>query len=708
MRFETRVIYRYVLWALSLTMAAFAIARIHGEPALKKGSITTRWREGGDVVERCTSCHTEPHPASQDALLALHPTAQFGCISCHGGNASRTDLGAHDGLLSVKKDEGMLSDAKLVEAGCGRCHASEKKLTLKDGVDLAPHLSHGRALFEAKCAACHDPDASHDRALPLRWLSAAANPTAFMAALTSPSKGMPIFFGNDAEGKAARKNILAWLTSLAPPTDVRGVANVPGASADEGKEIFDAYGCKSCHAAGLAEFTGKNREDFIAFYMQNPARVRPHDAMPSFRLTVREAASVAKFVSAAASPAADDADANDAATPAYRDAREKCSAANDVQVSHAECGAKLAAKLGCASCHSDEKTPISKAPPRGTGSLRSDFTAWGAIAPTLDRLRITTMWLAPPSHPDTQTDIADIPDLLVALASKMDAHVTADFDPARAPYFEKVRGDELLEARGCMTCHQRASRDSRVMGAADEPRGRVPSLLGEGAHVQPQWLLAFLRDPQANAVRASLHPEWVWGELVPPQKMAVRMPNYDLSNDDATAIVRALAIEDGGEFPYADVRVPALSSNEILSALVHVNGSADNGGACFTCHYLGALPVDRAKTNLDGIAPDLGRVWQRLRPWFVADLLAKPQDFVVGMPALWPDALATNAAPLAWTIPADALPKKNAVDQIMMTRNFLFLLRDATRLPRVGEELKTPILGLAVSSSDPAPPHPLR
>jgi mono/diheme cytochrome c family protein len=696
---KTRDIYKYVLWALSLTMAAFAIARIHGEPAVKKGSITTRWHDGGDVVERCTSCHTEPHPAAQDALLNIHPTAKFGCVSCHGGNASSTDLAAHDGLLSVKKNEGMLSGVVLAEAGCGRCHASEKKLATKDGVDLAPHLSHGRAVFEAKCAACHDPDASRDRALPLRFLPAAANPTASMTALASPSQGMPIFFGMDAEGKAARKNIVAWLTSLAPPTDVRGVANVPGASADEGKEIFDAFGCKGCHAAGLSEFAGKNSEDFIAFYMQNPTRLRHHDAMPSFRLNAREAASIAKFVSAAAAPTPDDADANDAATPAYRDARAKCSAANDVEVSHAECGAKLAAKLGCASCHSDEKSPIAKAP---------DITAWGAIPPTLDRLRITVMWLAPPNHPDTQIAIADIPDLLVALASKMDTHVTADFDPARAPYFEKVRGDELIESRGCLTCHQRATRESRVMGAADEPRAKVPSLLGEGAHVQPQWLMAFLRDPEANAVRAPLHPEWVWGELVPPQKMAVRMPSYDLSNDDATAIVRALAIEDGGDFPYADVRVPTLSSNEILSALVHVNGDADNGGACFTCHYLGALPVDRAKTNLDLLAPDLGKVWRRLRPWFVADLLAKPKDFVDGMPALWPDA--PNApnmmgAPLTWTIPQDALPKKNAVDQIATMRDFLFLLRDETRLPRVGEELKTPILGLAVSSADPAPPH---
>ncbi len=700
MRFETRVIYKYFLWVVAVVMAAFAIARIHREPTIKKGSITTRWREGGDVVEHCTSCHEGPHPAAQSALIDIHPIAKFGCISCHGGNASGTDLHAHDGLLEIEKTEetpsGVLSDVALVESGCGRCHTSEKKLATKDGVDLAPHFSRGRAVLEEKCAACHDPDASHDRALPMRWLSAAADPNALMSALSDPPKAMPKFF--QANESDARKNVVAWLTSLAPHSEVQGVANVPGASADEGKEIFDAYGCKGCHTNGLAEFAVKNSEDFVAFYMQNPSRVRQHDAMPSFRLNAREAASIAKLVSSSTSGAVKDSDASDAASPAFQNARAKCAAANDVELTHAECGAKLVAKLGCASCHSDDKLPIANAP---------DLTGFGDAPPTIDRLRAASQAHAA-KLPQIQIDDSEMPDVLVALASMTSGHVTADFDPSRAAYFDRVRGNELLEHRGCLTCHQRATREARVMGAADEPRAKVPSLMGEGARVQPQWLMAFLRDPEANGVRVPLHPEWVWGELVPPQKMAVRMPTYDLSNDDATAIVRALAKEDGGDFPYTNLTTPTLSTSDITSAFVHVNGDADNGGACFKCHYVGALPVDRAKTNLNSVAPDLGNVWRRLRPWFVADLLAKPQDFVDGMPALWPDAPGKKAdAPLAWTIPADATPKKSAADQIAIVKDFLFLLRDGTRLPRAGDELKTPILGLAVSSTQmPASPAP--
>src|ERR1019366_8893585 len=98
-----------------------------------------------------------------------------------------------------------LSSLPLVEAGCGRCHASEKKLVTADGVELAPHLAHGRQVFEAQCAACHDPNASHDRALSTRFIGSAMSPSAMMAALTLPPKAMPKYFGADAAAHDARK-----------------------------------------------------------------------------------------------------------------------------------------------------------------------------------------------------------------------------------------------------------------------------------------------------------------------------------------------------------------------------------------------------------------------------------------------------------------------------------------------------------------------
>ncbi|MGH7285690.1 MAG: hypothetical protein ACRELY_29580 [Polyangiaceae bacterium] len=659
------VVYKYFLAVLAASAAIAALVDMHNQPALRKGSITTRWREGGDVVERCTSCHTDPHPAAAADVIAIHPIESYGCVACHGGMPGAGDLSAHDGLLTKT------NDVDLGEAACGRCHASEERLTYT-GKDLAPHLAKGRAVYESRCAPCHDANASHDRALPMSWMSSAHSPTSVMQHLGLEPATAATLAGDDPASREARKDVVAWLWSK-DDARARGTANVPGSSREEGADIYNVYGCLACHGVpSSATFPAEERDDFVAYYMQNPQRVRASDPMPSFRLTKRGAASIAKLLSAAKPAGADDPQAALASSPAWRDAKAKCSADNDLEISHADCGAKIAAKLGCGSCHADAGPPA-KAP-----DLTNAFAA-------LSTSKLLPSWQ--PAH----RELTD-PDVRVALAAKMNAHVAPKFDPARAPYFETVPGSELLQDRGCLACHSRTSRDAKKIGELDAPRAKPPSLFREGAKVQPEWLLAFFRDPEANGVRPVLHPEWVWGELVPQDKMAVRMPTFALSNEETTAIVRALAKEDGGDYPYSNPPVPSLSSGDIVSALVHVNGEADNGGACMKCHYVGALPIDRAKTNLEMVAPDLGRVASRLRPKFVRDLLARPGDFVQGMPALWKD----PAGPaLAWTIPPDAEPKKTAAEQIALVSDFLYLLRDDTRLPRAGDETKTPILGLS-------------
>ena len=681
MRTQTYVIYKYFLAVLAGISVVAAIVGIHRQPAIRKGSITTRWRASGDVVERCTSCHDGPHPAAAADVIAIHTIETYGCVACHGGTPSAGDLHAHDGLLKQR------DDVELREAACGRCHVSEKKLLARDGKDLAPHLAKGRAIYERSCAPCHDPNASHDRALPMSWMASALTPTFAMKQLAVEPATQPMLATDDAAAREAKKDVIAWL--WAKDADrVRGFANVPGASHDEGKDIFDTYGCHACHGNGADVFSAERSEDFIAYYTQDPQAVSAADPMPSFRLTRREAASVAKYLWESGPHPAEDPGAVEAASQAWREAKAKCSADNDLEISHAECGSKIVARLGCGSCHA-EAGPPANAP---------DLSAWGEAPLTSERLstaRLSLRSLGAPVHPRVIVDEHDVPDVLVALAARPNVHVAPKFDPTRAPYFETVRGDELLEDRGCLKCHSRTSRELLHVGNVDI-HTKSPSLFGEGAKVQPEWLLGFFRDPETNGVRPVLHPEWVWGELVPQNKMAVRMPTYSLSNEETTAIVRALAKEDGGDFPYSNPETPSLSSSDVALALVHVNGDADNGGACMKCHYVGPLPIDRAKTNLEVLAPDLGRVASRLRPAFVRDLLARPADFVSGMPALWKDPFGPA---LAWTIPADAEPKKTAAEQIALVSEFLYLLRDDTRLPRPGDELRTPILGLSRANS---------
>ncbi len=68
--------------------------------------------------ERCLTCHNGIEPIS-----ASHPTADFGCVSCHGGNGLSTEAeAAHSGMVR--------NPAALNVAGkyCGNCHAAQTVL----------------------------------------------------------------------------------------------------------------------------------------------------------------------------------------------------------------------------------------------------------------------------------------------------------------------------------------------------------------------------------------------------------------------------------------------------------------------------------------------------------------------------------------------------------------------------------------------------
>jgi hypothetical protein len=65
--------------------------------------------------ERCLTCHN-----GIEEISASHPTAEFGCVSCHGGEALALDENqAHEGMV---RNPGALDVAGQY---CGKCHAGQ-------------------------------------------------------------------------------------------------------------------------------------------------------------------------------------------------------------------------------------------------------------------------------------------------------------------------------------------------------------------------------------------------------------------------------------------------------------------------------------------------------------------------------------------------------------------------------------------------------
>jgi cytochrome c551/c552 len=184
----------------------------------------------------------------------------------------------------------------------------------------------------------------------------------------------------------------------------------------------------------------------------------------------------------------------------------------------------------------------------------------------------------------------------------------------------------------------RLERQVNPNASGSEAYGWVPPpLIGEGRKVQTAWLHDFLLDPY-------------------PIRPAVflRMPKFNMSSAEATALANYFAAADNSEFPYTyssgrdRSRLAALEAEYVkrpaegagaappAPGAATSSGSAPegmqrlddamkivvNGNFCVKCHLVADfVPAgsERAK------APNLAEVYRRLRPEFVRKWIANPK-----------------------------------------------------------------------------------
>ncbi|MGD9723675.1 MAG: hypothetical protein AB7O59_05020 [Pirellulales bacterium] len=146
-----------------------------------------------------------------------------------------------------------------------------------------------------------------------------------------------------------------------------------------------------------------------------------------------------------------------------------------------------------------------------------------------------------------------------------------------------------------------------------------PPLVNEGTKVQSAWLYDFLLDPYP------IRPAVV-----------LRMPKFNMSPDDARKLVNYFAAVDKADYPY-DFDPRTRESHLAAADAEHPHRLEDalkivtDGNYCVKCHLVGDFTPegsDRAK------APQLDRVFRRLRPDFVLDWVANPKRLLpyTGMP----------------------------------------------------------------------------
>jgi cytochrome c2 len=149
-----------------------------------------------------------------------------------------------------------------------------------------------------------------------------------------------------------------------------------------------------------------------------------------------------------------------------------------------------------------------------------------------------------------------------------------------------------------------------------------PPLIQEGKKVQTNWLHDFLLNPYR--IRPAVF---------------LRMPKFNMSPAEATAIANYFAAKDNVEYPYTfSDRRQADHLERASAKYQQLVGSASgrtrfadamkivtNSDGCAKCHLVGDYAPkgsDRAK------APNLAKVYQRLRPDFVKRWIAYPKGIL--------------------------------------------------------------------------------
>ena len=457
------------------------------------------------------------------------------------------------------------------------------------------------------------------------WLE---NPHAYR-----PSTKMPAFRLDEGQRRAIAAFV--WQTG-----DGGELPGQPRGNAVRGKELFETRGCMGCHAVGegdaaqgssfaanLSRVGEKVHYDYLVPWIHNPQERQPLSVMPSLRLSLAETRDIASYLMTLKQADASYPEADYLDDPAL-------GSEGSMWVKH----------FGCAGCHEiagfEEEGRIGTELTReGSKPIeRLDFAlltheakhdGWynhkgfferklkdpaifdqGKIKTPLEKLRMPNFKLAD----------EDITALTTFLLGSVDSTLPEHFFYVPGDRGQDIRdGWWLVKRYNCMGCHQvRPGQQSDLSGMAryqdpDLKEQLPPTLVGQGARVDPDWLARFLRNPamdtertERNGVRGYLH---------------ARMPTFRFSDSQIQKIVRffeALAAQDR---PYIPTRLEPLSNRELELARQLFTSKA---APCLRCHATGNPAHDRNAT-----APNFLLAKERLKPgwterWMVAPEMIAP------------------------------------------------------------------------------------
>jgi len=176
----------------------------------------------------------------------------------------------------------------------------------------------------------------------------------------------------------------------------------------------------------------------------------------------------------------------------------------------------------------------------------------------------------------------------------------------------------VVKKYNCMGCHQLIpGQKTSLMAMAryrDAQEQLPPKLLTEGARVDPEWLLRFLRNPALNQKDTNRNGVRSY--------LQVRMPAFSFSENELGKLVRFFQALARQPFPYIPEEVPVLTAKETEMARSLFSSTA---APCLKCHATGDPAHDRFAT-----APNFLQARGRLKPDWMERWIVDPQAISPG------------------------------------------------------------------------------
>ncbi len=178
----------------------------------------------------------------------------------------------------------------------------------------------------------------------------------------------------------------------------------------------------------------------------------------------------------------------------------------------------------------------------------------------------------------------------------------------------------IVKKYNCMGCHQfLPGQETTLTGMSryqdpDWKEQLPPKLLTEGARVDPDWLMKFLRNPalsDSDTNRNGVRPY-----------LKVRMPTFNFSDNELRKLVRFFQAAQQQPIPYIRQVMDPLSPKETEMARSLFSSTA---APCLKCHATG-----EAAHDVHATAPNFLMAKDRLKPGWTERWIIDPQSISPG------------------------------------------------------------------------------